>query len=125
MSKVLENLLYASSHEWARIEGDVAYVGISDYAQHALGSVVFVDLPSVGDQFVQDEEFGAVESVKAASDLLMPLSGEVLEVNDTVIDQPELLNQDPYEHWLIKIQIKNAKETKNLLNSTDYTKICK
>lgn len=125
MSKVLENLLYASSHEWARIEGDVAYIGISDYAQHALGAVVFVDLPSVGDEFAQDEEFGAVESVKAASDLLMPLSGEVLEVNDAVIDQPEVLNQDPYENWLIKIQIKNATETKHLLNSTDYTKICK
>lgn len=125
MSKVLENVLYASSHEWARIEGDVAYVGISDYAQHALGSVVFVDLPSVGDEFAAEEEFGAVESVKAASDLMMPLSGEVLEVNEAVIDQPELLNQDPYANWLIKIQIKDVKETKNLLNPSDYTKICK
>jgi glycine cleavage system H protein len=125
MSKVLENLLYASSHEWARIEGDVAYVGISDYAQHALGSVVFVDLPSIGDTFNQEEEFGAVESVKAASDLLMPLSGEVLEVNDTVIDQPELLNEDPYAHWLIKISVTEASETKNLLNSQEYAQICK
>jgi len=125
MSKVLENLLYAQSHEWAKIDGNVAWIGISDYAQHALGSVVFVDLPQVGDEFGAEEEFGAVESVKAASELLMPIGGTVIAVNEAVINEPELLNVDPYEHWLVKIEIKDPSESSQLLNNIDYEKICK
>ena len=96
MSKVVEGLYYAKTHEWLKVEGDVALIGITDYAQDSLGDVVFVDLPSVGDSFDKEDSFGAVESVKAASDLMMPVGGEVIEVNEELNDAPELLNEDPY-----------------------------
>lgn len=125
MSKVLENLKYAKSHEWVRLEGDVAYVGISDYAQHSLGSIVYVEAGEAGDEVTQFEEFGAVESVKAASDIMSPVSGEILEVNEDVIDQPELLNNDPYKNWIIKVKISDESELDNLLDAAGYQEIAK
>ena len=103
MSKVLENLLYTKSHEWCLVEGDVATVGISDYAQDSLGSVVYLEAGEVGDQVKQFDEFGAVESVKAASDILAPVSGEIIEINEEVIDNPELLNSDPMALGLLRL----------------------
>ena len=94
MAKVIEGLYYSESHEYVRVEGDFGFIGITDFAQHALGNVVYVDLPEVDDEVEAGEEFGAVESVKAASDIISPVSGTIVEVNDALDDQPELLNQD-------------------------------
>lgn len=122
MSKVLENLLYSKTHEWAKIEGNVAYVGVTDYAQASLGSVVYVEALEVGDEVNQFSECGAIESVKAASDIMSPLSGVVLEVNEEVIDNPELINEDPYANWIFKLEISDTSEFDNLLNKADYEK---
>ena len=123
MNKVLENLKYAKSHEWVRVEGNVGYIGITDYAQHSLGSIVYVETSEVGEEVTQYEQFGALESVKAASDILSPVSGEILEVNENVIDNPELINQDPYANWIIKIQINDESELDNLLDAASYQKM--
>ena len=120
MSKVLNDVRYAESHEWVRIEGEFAYVGISDYAQHALGNIVYVDMPEVGDEVEQGEEFGAVESVKAASDLFSPISGEVVEINEALEDAPELVNEDAYENWIMKVKFNDAAELDNLLDAEAY-----
>jgi len=117
---ILEGLLYAESHEWLKVEGKQAYVGISDHAQHALGSVVFIELPKVGATIKKGDTFGAVESVKAASDLYMPVSGKVIEVNSKLESTPELLNDDPYGSWIIKIDLLNPSETSALLSSAQY-----
>ena len=124
MSKVLNDVRYAESHEWVRIEGEFAYVGISDYAQHALGNIVYVDMPEVGDEVEQGEEFGAVESVKAASDLFSPISGEVVEINEALEDAPELVNEAAYENWIMKVKFNDAAELDNLLDAEAYAKIC-
>ena len=124
MSRVLNDVRYAESHEWVRIEGEFAYVGISDYAQHALGNIVYVDMPEVGDEVEQGEEFGAVESVKAASDLFSPISGEVVEINEALEDAPELVNEDAYENWIMKVKFNDAAELDNLLDAEAYAKIC-
>ena len=100
MSTVLDGLYYSESHEWLKVEGEFGYIGITDYAQHQLGNVVYVDLPEVDDELNQGEEFGAVESVKAASDLLSPISGIVVEINDKLEDKPELLNEDAFGNWI-------------------------
>ncbi len=100
MSKILDTLRYADSHEWVKLDGDIATVGITDYAQHALGNIVYVDMPEVGDEVTQGEDFGAVESVKAASDLISPVSGEVVEINEALEDEPELVNKDAFENWI-------------------------
>ena len=105
MAKVLEGLYYAESHEYVKVEGNIGYVGITDYAQHALGNVVYVDMPDVDDEVTAGEEFGAVESVKAASDLISPVSGVVIEVNEALEDEPELINADAYENWIIKVEL--------------------
>ena len=117
---ILEGLLYAESHEWLKVEGKQAYVGISDHAQHALGSVVFIELPKVGASIKKGDTFGAVESVKAASDLYMPVSGKIIEVNSKMESTPELLNDDPYGSWIIKIELSNPSETSALLSSAQY-----
>ena len=104
MAKVLEGLYYSESHEYVRVEGDFGFIGITDYAQNALGNVVYVDMPEVDDEVSAGEEFGAVESVKAASDLMSPVTGVVVEVNEALEDQPELVNQDAYENWIIKVK---------------------
>ena len=124
MSKVIEGLLYADSHEWVKIEGDIAVVGISDYAQHALGNIVYVDLPEVGDEVVAGEDFGAVESVKAASDLISPVSGEVVEINEDLADTPEAINEDAYGAWIIKVKLSDPADTDSLLDAAAYEKFC-
>ena len=125
MSKVLEGLRYAESHEWVKVEGDIAVIGISDYAQHSMGDLSYVDMPSVDDELTAGEEFGAVESVKAASDLYSPVSGKVIEVNEALEDQPELLNEDPYGNWIIKVQMSDPSEVDKLLEPEEYKATCK
>ena len=114
-------LRYTNEHEWIRVEGEVAYVGITDYAQSELGEIVFLDINTQGETLAQAEVFGSVEAVKTVSDLNMPVSGEVLEVNETINDQPELVNNDPYgEGWMIKISIANPAELETLLDAEAY-----
>ncbi len=125
MAKVIEGLYYAESHEYVKVEGEFGYVGITDYAQSQLGSVVYVDMPEEGDEVTAGEEFGAVESVKAASDLISPVSGEVVEVNEALEDEPELVNQDAFENWIIKVRLADTAELDNLLSAADYEEICK
>ena len=125
MSQVLEGLLYSESHEWVKVEGNIAVIGISDYAQHSMGSIVYVDAPDVDDEFSQGEEFGAVESVKAASDLYCPVSGTVVEVNEDVLNDSTLLNKDPYGAWIIKVEMDNEDELNTLLSPEAYAEICK
>lgn len=115
-------LQYTKSHEWVKTEGDVTIVGISDFAQDALGDVVFVNLPSVGDEVTAEEAFGDVESVKAVSDLVSPVTGVVLEVNEELLDHPELLNSDPYSNWLIKVE--QVTDTEELLDAAAYEAFC-
>ncbi len=124
MSKVIEGLRYSESHEWVRTEGEIAVVGISDYAQHALGDLSYVDMPEVGDEVAKGEEFGAVESVKAASDLIAPVSGEVVEVNSELEDAPELLNEDPFANWIIKVKMSDPSEVEELMDAAAYTAYC-
>ena len=124
MAKVIEGLYYAESHEYVKVEGDFGYVGITDYAQEQLGSVVYVDAPDVDDQVTQGEEFGAVESVKAASDLLSPVSGTVVEVNEALADNPELVNEDAYANWIIKVELSDKSELDNLMDAAAYTDLC-
>ncbi len=124
MSTVLDGLYYSESHEWLKVEGEFGYIGITDYAQHQLGSVVYVDLPEVDDELNQGEEFGAVESVKAASDLLSPISGTVVEINEVLEDKPELLNEDAFNNWICKVTISDPEELKNLMDAEAYKAIC-
>lgn len=120
MSKIIEGLYYSESHEFVKVEGNVGFVGITDYAQHELGNVVYVDMPEVDDEVSQGEEFGAVESVKAASDLMSPVSGTVVEVNEALEDEPGLINKDAFENWIIKVEISDASELDNLMNAEAY-----
>ena len=124
MATVKEGLYYSESHEYVRIEGEYGYVGITDYAQHALGAVVYVDMPEVDDEVEAGEEFGAVESTKAASDLISPVSGTVVEVNEALDDQPELINENPWENWIIKVQLADKTELDNLMDAENYTAFC-
>ncbi|HCO67819.1 MAG TPA: glycine cleavage system protein GcvH [Dysgonomonas sp.] len=123
MSKVIEGLYYSESHEWVKVEGEFAYIGITDFAQHQLGNIVYVDMPEVDDEVSKDEDFGAVESVKAASDLLSPVSGTVVEVNEKLSDEPELINQDPYANWIMKVKLSDAGEVEGLMDSKAYEAI--
>lgn len=116
------NLQYSKSHEWVMTDGDVAVVGISDFAQDALGDVVFVNLPQEGDTVTAGEPFGDVESVKAVSDLISPLSGTVCAVNEELLDAPEMLNSDPYGAWIIKVE--NVSGSEELLSASDYESFC-
>lgn len=124
MAKVIKGLFYSESHEYVKVEGDFAYVGITDYAQHALGNVVYVDMPEVDDEVEADEDFGAVESVKAASDLISPVSGTVVEVNEALEDKPELLNEDAFENWIMKVQLSDKSELDALMDATAYEELC-
>ncbi len=125
MSKVPESLLYTKDHEWILIHEDgTATVGITDYAQESLGDITFVEFPETGESFSMGDTFGVVESVKAASDLFMPIDGEVLKVNDDVDSEPELLNQDPYEKgWLLKIKLSDASQVESLLKADAYSEL--
>ena len=124
MAKVIEGLFYSESHDYVKVEGDFAYVGITDYAQHALGNVVYVDMPEVDDEVEADEDFGAVESVKAASDLISPVSGTVVEVNEALEDKPELLNEDAFENWIMKVQMSDKSELDALMDAAAYEELC-
>ena len=124
MSKVIEGLYYSESHEFVRVEGNVGFVGITDYAQNALGNVVYVDMPEVDDEVTAGEEFGAVESVKAASDLISPVSGTVVEINEALEDTPELINQDAFENWIIKVELSDKSELDNLMDANAYADFC-
>ena len=124
MAKVLEGLYYSESHEYVRVEGDFGLIGITDYAQNALGNVVYVDMPDVDDEVEAGEEFGAVESVKAASDLISPVSGTVVEVNEALDDEPELVNKDAYANWIIKVELTDKSELDNLMDAQNYEAFC-
>ena len=124
MAKVIEGLYYSESHEYVKVEGEFGFIGISDYAQHALGNVVYVDMPDVDDEVEAGEDFGAVESVKAASDLIAPVSGTVVEVNEALEDEPELLNKDAFANWIIKVQLSDPAELDNLMDVEAYKAHC-
>ena len=124
MAKVIEGLFYSESHEYVRVEGNYGFIGITDYAQNALGNVVYVDLPEVDDEVTAGEEFGAVESVKAASDLISPVSGTVVEVNEALEDTPELLNEDAFANWIIKVQLSDPSELESLMDVEAYKAHC-
>ena len=125
MAKVIEGLYYSESHEYVRVEGNIGYIGITDYAQEQLGNVVYVDMPEEGDEVTAPEDFGAVESVKAASDLISPVSGTVLEVNEALEEQPELINQDAFANWIIKVELSDPSELENLMDAATYDAQCK
>lgn len=124
MAKTIEGLFYSESHEWVKVDGETAIIGISDHAQQAMGNIVYVDMPEEDDEVTANEDFGAVESVKAASDLISPVSGVVVEVNETLADAPELLNKDAYENWIIKVKMDDPEELKNLMDAAAYEKFC-
>ena len=120
MSKIIEGLLYSESHEWVRAENGTAEIGITDYAQKSLGNIVYVDMPDEDDEVSQNEEFGAVESVKAASDLYSPVSGTVTKKNDALEDEPGLLNKDPYGNWIIRVSLSDLSELDSLMDAAAY-----
>ncbi len=124
MAKVIEGLYYSESHEYVKVEGEYGYIGITDYAQNALGNVVYVDMPEVDDEVEANSDFGAVESVKAASDLIAPVSGTVIEVNEALNDSPELINTDAFENWIIKVKLSDTAELEALMDAAAYKKFC-
>lgn len=124
MAKVIEGLYYSESHEFVKVEGNIASIGITDYAQQALGNIVYVDLPEVDDEIEAGDDFGAVESVKAASDLSTPVSGKVVEVNEALEDTPELINKDAFGAWIIKVELSDTSELDNLMDAKKYEEFC-
>ena len=124
MAKTIEGLLYSESHEWVKVEGDIAVIGITDFAQDEMGDLSYVDMPEVDDELEKGEEFGAVESVKAASDLFCPVSGTVVEINEELEDAPELLNQDAFANWIIKVKISDPSELEGLMYAAAYEAMC-
>ncbi len=118
--KVIETLLYTKNHEWVRVEGEFAYIGVTDYAQHAMGDIVYVEMPDVDDDIEMEEGMGVVESVKAASDIYAPITGTVVEVNEDLEDSPEMINDDPYDAFIVKVTIKDKSELDELLSAEDY-----
>lgn len=124
MARFIEGLYYSESHEFVKVEGEYGYIGITDYAQNALGNVVYVDMPEVDDDITAGEEFGAVESVKAASDLNTPVSGTVVEVNTALEDTPELINQDAFANWIIKVKLSDPSELESLMDAKAYEEMC-
>lgn len=122
--KVVSGLYYTKDHEWVKVEGNEAYVGITDFAQHALGSIVYVELPEVDAEVEGEESFGTIESVKAASDMLMPVTGTILEVNEDLENDPSLVNSDPYENWIMKISVANMADLDELMNAEEYEAFC-
>ncbi len=120
MSKLIEGLKYSETHEWVKVEGDVATIGVTDFAQSEMGDITYVDMPDVDDEVAKDEEFGALESVKASSDLVCPVTGTVVERNDELEDQPELINSDPYTNWIIKVKMSDPSELDELMDVEGY-----
>lgn len=124
MAKTIEGLYYSESHEWVKVDGDIAVIGITDFAQHSMGALSYVDMPMIEDELSAGEEFGAVESVKAASDLYAPVSGTVVEINEELEDAPELLNEDPYANWIIKVEMSDESELVDLMDAAAYEAMC-
>lgn len=122
--KVLKNLFYSKDHEWVKVSGDKAYIGISDFAQHSLGDIVFIELPEVDTEVSAEETFGVVESVKAASDMYMPVDGKVLEVNEAVVDDPALVNEDAFENWMILVELSDKSQLDELMTAEEYEEFC-
>ncbi len=122
--KIVEGNLYTKDHEWVKIEGSEAYVGISDHAQHSLGDVVYVELPDVGDEFDKGEAFAVVESTKAASDVYLPVAGKVIEVNEALDDAPELINEDAFANWIAKVELSGDADTSDLMDAAAYKEFC-
>ena len=120
MSKILEGLKYSESHEWVKVEGDVAVIGVSDFAQKEMGDITYVDMPEVDDEVTAGEEFGALESVKASSELYSPVSGTVVEVNSQLEDTPEMVNEDAFGAWIIKVKMSNPSELDALMDAAGY-----
>lgn len=120
----IKNLRYSKDHEWVRVEGNKAYIGITDYAQNSLGDIVFVELPEVDTELSSGDSLGVVESVKAASDIYSPVSGIVLEVNEELLDAPEKINEAPYENWIAVVELKNEAEVDELMDADEYSKFC-
>lgn len=125
MSKIIEGLLYSESHEWVKVDGNVAIIGVSDFAQEEMGDITYVDLPSEGDEVTAGEDFGALESVKASSELYSPVSGTVVAVNTELEDAPEKVNEDPYTSWIIKVEMSDKKELDALMNAAAYEAVAK
>ena len=124
MAKTVEGLYYSESHEWVKVEGNIAIVGITDFAQHAMGDLSYVDMPEVDDEVEAGEEFGAVESVKAASDLFSPVTGTVVEINEALEDSPELLNEDAFANWIMKVEMSDPMELDALMDAAAYEEMC-
>lgn len=122
--KIIDGLLYTNEHEWVKVDGNEAYLGITDFAEKALGSIVFVELPEADVEFSAGDTFGTIESVKAASDVYIPLAGKIIEANDAIVDSPELLNQDPYENWMIHFEITDDSELNKLMQAKEYEEFC-
>ena len=118
--RVLKDLYYTRDHEWLKVNGSEAYIGITDFAQDQLGDIVYVELPEVDDEFELDDDFSAIESVKAASDIYMPVDGVILEVNEELLDSPELINADAYENWIVKIEMTDLGQIDDLMTSEEY-----
>ncbi|WP_035294167.1 glycine cleavage system protein GcvH [Clostridium sp. KNHs214] len=122
--KVIEGLYYSKEHEWVKLDGDTAYIGITDYAQDALGDIVYVELPEIDDEILEGDALSVVESVKAASDVYMPIDGKVIEVNEALDDDVELVNNDPYNSWIAKVEILNKDQIKDLMSAEEYQEFC-
>lgn len=125
MAKVLEGLLYSESHEWVKVDGDIAIIGVSDFAQSELGDITYVDLASEGDDFKAGDEFGALESVKTSGELITPVTGTIIAVNSELEDAPEKVNEDAYAAWLVKIEMSDKSELDALMSAAEYEKIAK
>ena len=123
MSKIVEGLLYSESHEWVKVDGNVAIIGVSDFAQSEMGDITYVEMPDVDDEFNAGDDFGALESVKTSSELITPVSGKVIACNEALEDQPELINEDAYAAWIIKVEMSDSSELDSLLNAAAYEKI--
>ena len=122
--KIPAELKYTKDHEWIRVDGDVAFIGVTDFAQSELGDIVFVDVNTVGENLAQEEVFGSIEAVKTVSDMYLPISGEVLEFNEALEETPELVNEDPYgKGWIIKLKMDNADDVNDLLSAEDYAQL--
>lgn len=122
--KIMEDYYYTKNHEWVRVDGNTAIVGVSDYAQHAMGQIVYVELPEIDDEFSKEDAFSVVESVKAASDIYMPVGGTIVEVNEDLDDEPELINTDPYTNYICKIELTDENDIEGLMNAKEYEEFC-
>ncbi|MBO4917651.1 MAG: glycine cleavage system protein GcvH [Bacteroidales bacterium] len=125
MSKIIEGLLYSDSHEWVKVDGDIAVIGVSDFAQEEMGDITYVDMPEVDDEVSKGDDFGALESVKASSELYSPVSGVVVEVNEALEDAPELVNEDAFGNWIIKVRMSDPSELDSLMDAAAYAEIAK